>query len=545
MSNDTTSTEENERQWTIMVYLAGKNSLAAECIFSITELSRVGPAKNIDCIVQLDSVVYDGTTLEITHKGRPRPGEINVRIKQAQRSNPVVAAIRQAPHLGKKNRRQPKLRVSYFDEIFNFVARCVKDYSAQHYMLVLSGHGSGTVGDFLRKDQADKIDSLSIPSLGKLIENIHTKLLKNRKKLDILGMDSCLMSMTEVAYAAHKHADVMIGAEGFEPMAGWPYASILQSVNGFGPVTGGYKLQDVKALAKQIVSDYIAYYSDYQAAAVSVDQAACDLSQSAMLMEAVKCLSDLLCGYMPAPNGKDDDDVRNALLLAHWEAQPYKNEQYTDLYDFCNLLQRYCPTNQQNIVKACQNVKNVIRGSANEQNGAEADKDFRSVVDPFVLRSCYSGLTVQYSYGVSIYFPWAEQPADLADYEKLYFARDSHWGRFLNAYLRATKREVRPGRISGPHQFTPNQTSSLFDADLASIGSGNRFDIASRYTTDDRHTTDDRGLSNLIGTMRNPPTDFYDCSDCPLDSHEKVTTEVGASVNEKGSHKVRRRTIKK
>src|SRR5438876_172067 len=117
-NNDTTTRKKNERQWTIMVYLAGKNNLAAECIFSITELSRVGPAGNIDCIVQLDSVVYDGTTLVITHKGRPRPGEINEQIKQAQRPNHIIAGMRQAPHMGKKKPQQPKPRVSYFDEIF-------------------------------------------------------------------------------------------------------------------------------------------------------------------------------------------------------------------------------------------------------------------------------------------------------------------------------------------------------------------------------------------------------------------------------------------
>ena len=37
-----------------------------------------------------------------------------------------------------------------------------------------------------------------------------------------------------------------------------------------------------------------------------------------------------------------DPEIRNALILAHWEAQPYKNEQYTDLYDFCERLQFYC-----------------------------------------------------------------------------------------------------------------------------------------------------------------------------------------------------------
>ena len=38
------------------------------------------------------------------------------------------------------------------------------------------------------------------------------------------------MGMTEVAYMVNKSAHIMIGAEGFEPMAGWPYALVLKAV---------------------------------------------------------------------------------------------------------------------------------------------------------------------------------------------------------------------------------------------------------------------------------------------------------------------------
>ena len=69
-------------------------------------------------------------------------------------------------------------------------------------------------------------------------------------------------------------------------------------------------------------------------------------------------------------------------------------------------------------------------------------------MDGFILKSCYSGLTVQYSFGVSIYFPWAEEPAELEEYERLFFARDSRWAEFLRAYLKATSETCAPVETS-------------------------------------------------------------------------------------------------
>ena len=249
-------------------------------------------------------------------------------------------------------------------------------------MLVLSGHGSGIIGNFLSKEAADRIDSLSVISMAKLIKAINRFIKRNRKakgeeprerEIDILGLDNCLMSMTEVAYMVHNNASVMIGAEGFEPQAGWPYACVLDAMKKFVKKNPNGGDDKAKELAKRIVCDYIRYYTDYQAAGVSVDQSACDLNQSEELMWAVNSLAEVLLKYLPYDPKSDvsnaDPEVRNALVLAHWEAQTYKTEQYTDLYDFCERLQFYCANlgeGKADIRRACQNVRNTIRGSKTE-----------------------------------------------------------------------------------------------------------------------------------------------------------------------------------
>src|SRR5262249_3552696 len=147
------------------------------------------------------------------------------------------------------------------------------------------------------------------------------------------------------------------------------------------------------------------YYSDYVIAGVSVDQSVCDLAPSKVgtLVDEIKNLSTILIKSLSNPI------IREAVILAHWRAQSYKFDQYTDLWDFCDQLMEGCKLFKragvmlkngegqfETIIKACQEVKKTISA---ENRG-------------LVLKSCYSGPAVQFSHGLSIYFPWNEGTYD-------------------------------------------------------------------------------------------------------------------------------------
>ena len=316
-------------KWLVMIYLAGDNNLSEECVYALTEMKKIGSSKDVAIFAQLDTGIHDNTPLFI--KQSLKPGQTKDELNDVRDKR---AKLKLRKGKGKEK------DLTYSEVIFNFVKECVDQYDEiEHTMFVLNGHASGIVENFLAKVDADKIDSLSVLSLYELVERIKNELLGG-KSIDILGLDTCLMSMGEVAYLVRNSAKVMIGAEGFEPLGGWPYASVLSSVTEFAKKNDAA----IKPLAKKIVCDYIDFYSDYQAAGVSVDQSACDLGQCNTLMQAVKSLSQVLQPYLKQKT--PDKEVRNALILAHWEAQPYKNEQYVDLYDFCERLRNYCPASR-------------------------------------------------------------------------------------------------------------------------------------------------------------------------------------------------------
>jgi len=519
---------EEKYKWVVMIYLAGNNSLSEACVHSLTDMLNTHGSQNVAVFAQLNTGVHENTFL------RMRPG------MSARDLHEQLKGV-----LARRRDQQRDETSAYQDEVYDFVNNCIREVGergTEHLMLIMSGHGSGAAsGQFLRSDSKK---ALSVINLDGLLELINSRLLGG-KKIDILGLDSCLMSMTEIAYSAHNDVKVMIGAEGYEPIAGWPYAKILARVNEAG--------DDVNLLARQIVGDYVDYYRVFQAANVSVDQSACDLSESTTLMEAIKRLSGRLGAWMTEfRNGQTPESafMRDAVVLAHWEAQLYGQEQYVDLYDFCSLLKSRlmnAPECYRPVISACQNVLNTILG-AEQQRAIEGDCWDASLADDeasfrnangFVLKSCYSGWAVQYSYGVSIYFPWAEIPSELEQYEKLRFSQDSGWGEFLRVYLAATKRAPRNGHtpdtldfssvhsslLNAPFQGAAYHASRVRDAWPNRDAEPNRNAESNRNADPNRHAESDRNadpnkdadpnrsLRSVIGSMRNPPTQFCEC-DC-------------------------------
>jgi hypothetical protein len=176
------------------------------------------------------------------------------------------------------------------DVLREFMIDTIENHPARHYMLVLSGHGSGAVGDFLTG--TTRLSGLSIPDLGASLAAVqkHFKGKRGEKgllkggKIDILGLDSCLMGMAEVAYEVRNYVQYLVGAEGFTPNTGWPYDRILNLFR---------TDREPRGLAQDIVREYIDYYtSDYALADVSTDMAALDLSEMGPLASALAARQD-------------------------------------------------------------------------------------------------------------------------------------------------------------------------------------------------------------------------------------------------------------
>lgn len=438
----------SEKEWTIMVYMAGDNNLAVDMAYAMEQIKEVaGEGENSPNLF----VYYDGNSPSIPtlYCDFSVPGE-----PRYVRSFMVPDKLCDVPN--KENENAADRRA-----ILNFVDWCVNKVEvagpngeitygrrAKRYAMIFSGHSLGFQDKGLFRDETSG-RSMKMKDLYFTLEDIvstkdelltkaknnnvakdmierETKVLLGQK-LDLLGFDSCVMGMLEVGYQFNYVAKTMIASEGSVPNAGWTYAKILGNL---ARKTGAG--EDAKAVAERFVRDFIESQDAYTVGGVSVDMAAWDLSQMTDLATSFDGLADILIQCFAEPD-HIYRQMERVILQVHWKCQSYMYDQNVDLGDFCELLDREIGLMIEEMAFTDRGILNDVQDRCRE-----VLEKLRSAV----ILSGFSGGDYQYSNGMSIFFPWSRQAYDVSkkNYESLWFAKDAgnrnlYWSAFLKTYL--------------------------------------------------------------------------------------------------------------
>ena len=499
---------ETDKLWTIMVYLAGDNNLSSEMIYTIKEMKRakrLGAKGEITVLVLFDpphGLPAQGYLISSGDKDNQLSQEaVMIGVRKIKERGRIIKSL---SIIDSPNSTFEPINTGEPEPLLQFINYGLDNHKAQHYMVILSGHGSGADQDFFLKDEGAR-DSLTIRELKQVFTTVKTKLNKEQpgRNIDILGLDSCLMSMAEVYYAlanieAPENSDepsttglgnlveFIVGAEGFELNTGWPYERVLSAL------TKKPQLSP-QELAEKIVNTYILYYSDFALSGLSVDLAACDLraNRANRLKDGVFELASTLKNLLK------EKSVQDAIILAHWEAQSYKFDQYTDLLDFCQLIAERCGNKYEEIDKAYKKIKSAIEDG-----------------DRIVRISSHSGPAVQYSYGLSVYFPWNRVSSH---YKQLDFARGTGWGEFLDEYVQATRRlpRCRPDLSAASpieHRLFKPRPERTSQPVAETLPSGEKFTLPeNRFTLPENRFTlpENMGVIGVTESMKNPPIEWF------------------------------------
>ncbi|MDX2034430.1 MAG: clostripain-related cysteine peptidase [Blastocatellia bacterium] len=409
--------------WNVLIHMAADNNLKEECIYELNEILRLGDLSSFDVIAQFDS----GSA--VTRY------DFRVAPPIAENSHPLSASeLIAPPDLPPSSTERDLDDIAHVVLAEREILQRIPDSAIIHDFLrafarrdsfnfiSLSGHGSGAVGEFLPSDNPPS--ALSIRALkSNVIELVARQCQGGR--IDILGLDSCLMSMVETCYELQPHVGILIGAEGFEQNAGWPYHEILNELR-------KNPEQSPKDLAKLVVREYIRAYAPYYASGISVDLSACDLKEEKLSLLTVTLgnLVRLLREQLPVPQ------FASAVVLAHWQAQSYKFEQYTDLWDFCSLLKGSLERGIFNVPDERIEARRKIE---------DACRDVMDAIEGLVIATDYHGAAFQHSHGLAVYFPWSksELARTILSYSELAFAAETGWDKFLIDYVTLSQREVR------------------------------------------------------------------------------------------------------
>jgi hypothetical protein len=424
------------------------NNLEPDGLLNFNQLARVGSTDSINVIVQFDRIgIYAHTTPDWSQT-------LRFRVTRDMKPEPSAAV----EDLGERNMGDP-------DVLADFVKWGMKQYPAEHYMLVIWDHGQGwrkfltsllkrhrtlvksraiglddTLLSFrkgsllLRKgsgiatpdgDEAPFRSAPGAPYRSASNDQTDNDVLYNReiqdslkgaldgKKLDVIGFDACLMSMVETMYALQGVGRYLVASEELEPARGWKYDNWLTSIIAENP-TDGF------AMAKATVASYEAYYTDPDTFNPDTTLSAMDLEQSQKL---AKSISDLSNGLTQ----KIDSQLQSII-----EAR--------------SATSTYAPGYSFHHIDLAHFLKQLKRGTSDP----EVMKQIDAVLDNIALavKANYAGSERQGSYGsngIAIYFPhslraYTTDPYNEGGYEKdnkvypVEFVQKELWSDFLHAY---------------------------------------------------------------------------------------------------------------
>lgn len=391
-------------KWTVAVYLAGGDNVSREMVLSLHDIRDVALSKREDfkVLAQFEPDHKSPRLFAFDGAAREQIGAFRAARARSESSPQGLARYEYVMDETLPGSGGAAARLASF-------VHSARDYaSGDPLMLVVSGHGNGAVGEFLGYRGEDPLFLL----------DLRDALAGDRRKVDVLGLDCCNMSMAEVAFELAPHARLMVASEGYILNHGWPYRPILEAIEGL----------DAESAALEAAREYADNYSDYGLLDVPSHCAVCRLDDVHLLAEPVRRLSERMIETL------DDPDVWRPAVLAHWEAQSYKDEEYVDLADFCSRLRAH--VGDPELQTACTEVMEAVAH--------------------VVPLNRISGSAFQYSTGLSVYFPWCHDvvkrsdrpgaPSDLERYGRLRFARETRWAELIDAYLVATRREPPPRR---------------------------------------------------------------------------------------------------
>ncbi|MCX5785064.1 MAG: clostripain-related cysteine peptidase [Elusimicrobia bacterium] len=366
-------------EWTIMVFVNGKNNLEPFALKDMNEMEVVGSTAKLNIVVEAGRMDgYD--TSDGDWKGTRR-----FLIKKDKDLSKVTSPVVQ--DLG-------KVDMGDYKSVVDFGKWAKQKYPAKKYMLIVWNHGSGWEKGIRRPiskgiSYDDETNNhINTPQLGQILKDIGG--------VDLYGSDACLMQMAEVVYELKDNVKYIVGSEETEPGDGYTYDTFL------GPLAAKPAMTP-EELARTAVDAYSDHYKGGSEGS----------TQSFLKAASIPKLLTLTNDFSYAVTQAGEKDLAKSARDA---AVGFAIPENKDLYDF---------------------VSHVVAGTKNPAV-AEKGKALMSFITGGLVMynrtnnsagGFWSG-PVDYgpAKGISIYMPSSGQGDGYAD---LQWAKYSNWDEFI------------------------------------------------------------------------------------------------------------------
>jgi hypothetical protein len=335
----------NKREWTVLLYtMADQHYLRGFASDTLLDISRVTGHCAVKTVAQVtfhSSVAHPIRRYDFEYKvSKSRETDLQNKLQYVPRK--TIGPRRNLVEFLKWGRRR---------------------YPAKRYCVILQGHAWGVDYAMPSLNLAHESQEFHRHPKYRLIlgsprskNHLTNKDLQSaltsasaQGKIDLLGMDSCLMSMAEICYQLHECADYVVAPEGLGPIRGWPFLSILTKLN-------QQPSMRASLLGATVLDEYSSKYQHWKGD-VKLTISLCSLRYSGELMRAMQVLVRAL------RNALRVETLCDAVVSARLHCSFIRIPTYIDLIDFCRQLKREPSIHPESpLYRACNRVEAALIG---------------------------------------------------------------------------------------------------------------------------------------------------------------------------------------
>lgn len=426
------SAAQPQAEWTMLIYAQANNSLSKFAHRNFADMATIGSNRNLNVLVQWYQPGQQGIWRYQINKGRMDLDECITQPTDGNKAQDLVDSMEWA----------------------------VKKYPAKKYCLILWNHGMGIVdplwGNSIQMIQPkmmknnpriqiagltqaapaqpkfQKIEKKAAKNhhrgilfnensrtymtnqvLSQALEEIKTRVLNNRK-IDLLGMDACLMAMIEVGYQVRNYASYMVGSQEVELASGWAYQPLLQKLT-TASLTPAQFAQEIVTNYQNLYKNKIQFYT----------QSAIDLEKIALLKDSI----DAVVHDIVVCKELDPANFAGIIKKARNNCIQFSTQSYIDLHSFFSEVLSQVTTTYANRAQA-KRLHPLTDATAKLKESLTLSMQ---ILDSVVIANT-SGRYLSNVKGLSIYYPQTGTGIDNS-YGKTEFAQDSSWHIFLQKIL--------------------------------------------------------------------------------------------------------------
>lgn len=245
-------------------------------------------------------------------------------------------------------------------------------------------------------------------SLCSALTTIKTDVLNNQK-IDLLGMDACLMAMLEVGYLAKDAAKILVASQEVELARGWNWLEVVTMMN--------VAKTTPSSIGEAIVSSFETLYKNripfYTQSAINLDG-----------MDPIRESIDAVINTYNQCKTDNKTKMHDIIRKARHSCQRFSSQNYIDLHSFLAEIQKHLEEQlEAGSIKKLRVYNDLQAAITICQNRIES-----------TVIASVAGQNLARARGLSIYFPAGRIDES---YPLTAFAQESQWHNFLKDFLHA------------------------------------------------------------------------------------------------------------